>query len=37
MSAAQFKVLPGAGHVPHVTNPSEWIALVRAFLGAAAS
>lgn len=28
---AEVRTLPGAGHVPHVTHPGEWVAVVREF------
>lgn len=31
MRHAQVKTLPGAGHVPTVTHPAEWVAVVREF------
>jgi pimeloyl-ACP methyl ester carboxylesterase len=33
MEDAQVMTLTGAGHVPHLTHPTEWIAVVRDFAG----
>lgn len=32
IAGAAFRVIPGAGHLPPVEAPSEWAALLRAFL-----
>jgi len=37
MPRAEVRTIPGAGHVPHATHPSEWAAAVRAATGAAVS
>jgi pimeloyl-ACP methyl ester carboxylesterase len=31
MDDAQVQTLPGAGHVPHLTHPTEWLAVVNEF------
>jgi pimeloyl-ACP methyl ester carboxylesterase len=31
MPAARVEALEGAGHIPHATNPDQWIARLRAF------
>jgi pimeloyl-ACP methyl ester carboxylesterase len=32
MKTARVRTLPGAGHVPHVTHPHVWVAVVREFV-----
>ena len=33
MPSAQVQTIPGAGHIPHITHPAEWLAVVREFAG----
>jgi pimeloyl-ACP methyl ester carboxylesterase len=33
MDRAEVRMIPGAGHVPHLTHPSEWTAAVRDVAG----
>lgn len=35
MPQAQVKTLAGAGHLPHVTHPAEWVAVVKQFAAGA--
>lgn len=34
MGQAEVRTLPGAGHLPHITHPAEWVTVVREFAGA---
>ena len=36
MPSAQVKVLPGAGHEPHLTHPGLWVSVVADFVSGAA-
>jgi pimeloyl-ACP methyl ester carboxylesterase len=33
MPSAQVQTIPGTGHIPHITHPAEWLAVVREFAG----
>ena len=32
MKSARVRILPGAGHEPHLTHPDLWVAAVREFV-----
>ena len=34
MDQARVTTIPGAGHVPHLTHPDEWVTVVKEFVGA---
>ena len=34
MPRAQLRVIPGAGHLPHLSHPAEYVAAITAFLAA---
>jgi len=37
MDRARVTTIPGAGHVPHQTHPTEWVAVVTEFVSGADS